>query len=113
MPPPFCEATGDVMVAGAYVKSFCLDAYIATYADAKSNCEANGMRLFKPDSADASSAVMNYATSKLAAFKDFSMFLEGQTPAGCATISNADGTFKQGVKDCTAVIQSVCEYIKK
>lgn len=111
-PPSFCEATGDVMVAGKYTKSFCVDSNIATYADAKANCEANGMRLFELNSVEATAAIVNHAMVALNEFDALELFVNGQSDPECSVISNEGGTFKKQVEDCTSVLQSVCEFIK-
>jgi hypothetical protein len=111
-PPSFCETTGDVMKGSVYVKSFCVDSSISTYQEAKDNCEANGMRLYQLSSPEATDAILAYANDKLKTFTDVAVFVDGKTGTECSVISNSGGSFKNEMKDCTSVIQNVCEYKK-
>ena len=108
--PGFCEATGSVFKSGVYQKSYCVDSHISTYADAKMNCEDNGMRLFAVDSNEARFVILSYANAVLIANKDVVIYVSGQTTAGCSTINNLGGVFEEASKDCSMVVQSICEF---
>ena len=70
------------------------------------------MRLFALDSDEARSVIFSYANEVLAANKDVVIYVSGKTPDGCSTIHNIGGVFKETPKDCSMVVQSVCEFSK-
>jgi Papain family cysteine protease len=108
--PSICYAISDVYVAGVYNKTSCIVISKNVYTKQRSNCLQNGMKLYRTNSADATSAVLA-SVSKQWAYANSVLFLEGQTDVTCNTISNLDGSYKLSPDACSKSILSVCEFL--
>jgi hypothetical protein len=109
--PPTCDARGPVKIADNYVKSFCIYNNPVNYADGQSYCLANQMRPYMFDSVEAKSALIDFANQVYKTSPVKTLFINGKSSLGCATISNMNGPYVESVGDCTAQIQTVCEYL--
>jgi hypothetical protein len=91
-PPTGCLISGDVYSStGQYVKSFCADNYGRNYDDWRVACLQQGMRLFQHDSTEATTKLLEVATTTWTNnYYAVELFTAGKTAAGCAAIYNND-----------------------
>lgn len=112
--PTICtKGKGDVFKDGVYVKSFCIENLWRNYEDSRVNCLINDMELYKLDTPEATSALLNYANKQFTAFSNASYFVDGKDQFGCKNINNIknDEMFEAGTEACDGLTRSVCQYI--
>jgi hypothetical protein len=99
--------------AGVYLKSFCVDLYWRSYEESRINCLKRGMQLYKLDSEEAISTVLDAANKnwyEKGLLHDLHVAADA---TGYLFISDKEpwGPFKVAPGNSSAGKQSVCEYI--
>jgi hypothetical protein len=100
--------------AGIYDKSLCIDGYARTYENARLKCLSRGMRLYRADSTEAKTAVLDTADMNWTK-NSFSIRLHiAANSTGPLIVSNVNTSGLSEIttnSDFTDLKLSVCEYI--
>jgi hypothetical protein len=112
--PTDCYVTRDIYKSGdRYLKSLCIENFARTYFDARLSCLERGMQLYRADSPEAISVVLdavdiNWTSNGWSAMLHISanasgpLFVSNVNPSGMSEIT---------IGNRTAYKRSVCEYV--
>jgi hypothetical protein len=98
---------------GAYIKSLTIDNFARTYYESRFNCLKKGMQLFRADSAEADTIVLEVADMKWTVQSLYAMLHISANASGPLFVSNNNpsGVCEISLGNSSAYKLSVCEFV--
>jgi hypothetical protein len=110
--PTDCNIMEDIYsLAGVYLKSLCIDTFKRNYEDSLNDCLINQMRLYRADSPEAISFVLEAADNKWTFESVLLHIYENATGPLFLSNDNPSGMSEIIIGNSSAYKQSICEYI--